>query len=234
MMIKYRKTVMAAAIAAIAILPAAACSSDDSSDSGSSSSAAASAPASSAAAESTPAPVATIPALTGRDTAVALDTGFTDALTALKLTPGVVGGAKLENGSLVFPITGGNVTYYTPGSIQPYVQGKIEHAGAGFSLTAGDTKVDITNLTIDPGTSKLMADVAVNGQVAATQAIVFDLDGSTLKPLQANEADGTAVLTGTTVHISETAAGLLNQTFKTDAVKAGLLVGVATITVNTK
>ena len=233
MMIKYRKTVVAAAIAAVAILPAAACSSDDSSDSGSSS-AAASAPASSAAAESTPAPVATIPALTGRDTAVALDTGFTDALTALKLTPGVVGGAKLENGSLVFPITGGNVTYYTPGSIQPYVQGKIEHAGAGFSLTAGDTKVDITNLTIDPGTSKLAADVAVNGQVAATQAIVFDLDGSTLKPLQANEADGTAVLEGTRVLISETAAGLLNQTFKTDAVKAGLLVGIAKITVNTK
>ncbi|WP_235455971.1 hypothetical protein [Williamsia sp. Leaf354] len=233
MMLKSRKIVVAAAIAAIAILPAAACSSDDSSDSASSSTAATSSAAPSAAESSAPAPVATIPTLTGRDTAVALDTGFTDALTALKLTPGVVGGAKLENGSLVFPITGGNVTYYTPGSIQPYVQGKIEHAGAGFSLTAGQTVVDITNLTIDPGTSKLMADVAVNGQVAATQAIVFDLDGSTLKPLQSNP-DGTAVLEGTRVLISDTAAGLLNKTFNTDAVKAGLLVGIAKITVNTK
>ncbi|WP_299570002.1 hypothetical protein [uncultured Williamsia sp.] len=233
MKISYRKTVVAAAIAAVAILPAAACSSDDSSSGSSSSTAASASAPESSAAQSTPAPVATVPALTGRDTAVALDTGFTDALTALKLTPGVVGGAKLENGSLVFPITGGNVTYYTPGSIQPYVQGIIDHKGAGFSLTGGGKTVDITNLTIDPGTSKLMADVSVDGTVAATQAIVFDLDGSTLKPLQTNP-DGTAVLEGTRVLISETAAGLLNQTFATDAVKAGLLVGIAKITINTK
>jgi hypothetical protein len=36
------------------------------------------------------------------------------------------------------------------------------------------------------------------------------------------------------VLISDTAAGLLNKTFKTDAVKAGLLAGIAKITVNTK
>ncbi|GAA2061767.1 hypothetical protein [Williamsia deligens] len=231
MKISYRKAVIGAAIAAVAILPAAACSSDDSS-SGSSTSSSASAPESSAA-QSTPAPLATVPTLTGRDTAVALDSGFTGALTTLKLTPGVVGGAKLENGSLVFPITGGNVTYYKPGSIQPYVQGIIDHQGAGFSLTGGGKTVDITNLTIDPGTSKLMADVSVDGKVAAPQAVVFDLDGSTLKPLQSNP-DGTAVLEGTRVLISPTAAGLLNQTFNTDAVKAGLLVGIAKITINTK
>ena len=34
--------------------------------------------------------------------------------------------------------------------------------------------------------------------------------------------------------ISDDAAGLLNDTFKTDAVKGGLLVGIAKITVNTK
>ena len=34
--------------------------------------------------------------------------------------------------------------------------------------------------------------------------------------------------------ISDTAAGLLNKTFKTDAVKAGMLVGIAKITVNAK
>ncbi|SMQ70669.1 hypothetical protein SAMN06295943_3465, partial [Agreia sp. VKM Ac-1783] len=36
------------------------------------------------------------------------------------------------------------------------------------------------------------------------------------------------------VHISSDAAGLLNKTFSTDAVKPGLLVGIAKITVNTK
>ncbi|MET3949134.1 hypothetical protein ABIB49_003860, partial [Arthrobacter sp. UYCu512] len=48
------------------------------------------------------------------------------------------------------------------------------------------------------------------------------------------KAGDTAVLEGTRVLISDTAAGLLNKTFKTDAVKADMLVGIAKITVNTK
>ena len=36
------------------------------------------------------------------------------------------------------------------------------------------------------------------------------------------------------VVITKSAAGLLNKTFKTDAVKQGLLVGIAKITINTK
>ena len=44
----------------------------------------------------------------------------------------------------------------------------------------------------------------------------------------------TCRLEGTKVKISGTAAPLLNETFKTDAVKTGLLVGIAKITVETK
>ncbi|SIS20144.1 hypothetical protein [Williamsia sterculiae] len=229
-----RKMFAGSAIAAIAVLGVAACS-DDSSSSGSSSGS--SAAQSTAAGASTSAQqgklVAEVPNLTGKSSAVKLDPGFTDALTTLKLTPGTVGSATLEDGSLIFPITGGNVKYYQPGSIQPYVQGIINHEGSGFSLSSADTKVELKNFTIDPGTSKLMGDVFANGQEAAKQAVIFDLDGSTLKPLQTNP-DGTAVLEGTKVNISETAAGLLNKTFKTDAVKPGLLVGIAKITINTK
>lgn len=227
-----RKVFAGTAIAAIAVLGVAACSDDDSPEGGSSSVASAQS-AGPSNTQPAPNPVAVVPILTGKTTAVALDTGFTDALTSLKLTPGVVGSATMEGGSVVFPITGGNVTYYTPGSIQPYVQGIIHHEGSGLSLTAGDTVVELTNFNIDPGTSKLMGDVIVNGTVAAPQAIVFDLDGSTLQPLQSNP-DGTAVLTGTTVKMSADAAGLLNKTFNTDAVTAGLVVGIATITINTK
>ncbi|BAS11192.1 hypothetical protein AHiyo4_46140 [Arthrobacter sp. Hiyo4] len=180
-----------------------------------------------------PKPLASIPALTGVSTAVKLDASFGKALETLKLTPGVVGTAALTDGSLIFPITGGKVDYYDPAKeYRPYVQGLISHAGSGFSLTAGDTKVDLTNFTIDPGTSKLYGDVAVNGTVAAKQAYIFNLDGSTLKPLA--KSGDTAILEGTRVLISDTAAGLLNKTFKTDAVKADMLVGVAKITVNTK
>ena len=179
-----------------------------------------------------PEAVASIPALTGQDTAVALDEGFVAALEQLQLAPGVVGDAKLEGGSLVFPITGGNVTVFKPGTVDPYVIGQIQHENSGLSLTAGKTTVEITNLNVDPGASKVYGDVAVNGEVAATSVPVFNLDGRTLKPLQAQGDQ--AILEGTKVTVSEVAAPLLNDTFKTDAVKPGLLVGIAKITVNTK
>ena len=71
----------------------------------------------------------------------------------------------------------------------------------------------------------------MNGKLAAPSAYVFKLDGRTLKPLQSG--DGTATLEGTKVEISPVAAPLLNKTFKTDAVKPGLLVGIAKIEVST-
>ncbi len=218
----YKKTFAGIAIAAVAALPLAACSSSDSA--GSSSSA-------SESKTSIAKPVARINALSGEDTAVALDSGFTDALTSLGLTPGVVGDGALEDGSLVFPITGGNVTYFKPGTAKPYVIGQIQHEGSGFSLTAGDTKVEITNLNVDPGASRVYGDVSVNGKTAASSAFIFQLRGATLKPLQ-TEGD-TAILEGTKVYVSPVAASLLNDTFKTDAVTDQLLVGVAKITVNT-
>jgi hypothetical protein len=203
------------AAAALLMLPLAACGTDS---------------AKAEESDTTPEPVAQIDGLTGKTTAVQLDAGFVKALESLKLTPGVVGDAALTDGALVFPISGGNVTYYEPGSVDPYVQGEINHEGSGFSLTAGKTTVDLTNFAIDPGTSQLFGDVAVNGKSAVEDAFLFQLDGRTLMPLQSGPG-GTAILEGTEVLISEDAAPLLNDTFGTDAVKPGLLVGVATITV---
>jgi hypothetical protein len=224
---KFTKATLGLATAGILTVSMAACSSSSETTESTSSS-----PSSSA--ETTPTPVASIPELSGVSTAVLLDADFAAALTSLGLTPGTVGTATLVDGSLIFPITGGNVDYYDPEEdYRPYVQGSIEHEGSGFSLTAGETVVDLTNFTVDPGTSKLYGDVAVNGTVAVEQALLFDLDGSTLKPLQTGDND-TAILEGTTVHISEEAAALLNETFMTDAVAPGLLVGIAKITVNTK
>lgn len=62
--------------------PARGCGSDGGSSSNNNS--ASSAPA--------PKPVSVIDALSGESTAIALGEGFTDALTALQLTPGVTGG----------------------------------------------------------------------------------------------------------------------------------------------
>jgi hypothetical protein len=177
-------------------------------------------------------PVAQIDKLTGVDTAVTLDAGFVDALTKLKVAPGPVGDAEIsKDGVASFPITGGNVIYYDPASpVRPYVQGVIDHEGSGLSLTAGKTEVELTDFVIDPGTSELTGTVSVNGKEAATDALLFDLDGSTLEPLQSNP-DGTATLAGTTVELSADAASLLNDTFGINDLKGGLVVGISAITV---
>jgi hypothetical protein len=181
---------------------------------------------------SAPKPVASVSALTGRTTAIKLDKGFAAALASLKLTPGTIGKARLAKGSLVFPITGGNVTVFEPGEVSPYVIGQIQHVGSGFSLSAGGTKVELTNFNVDPGSSRVYGDVKVNGKTAARSAYLFKLDGRTLKPLTTKGSFAT--LQGTKVEISPVAAPLLNQTFGTKAVKPGLLVGIATITVRVK
>ncbi|MEH3054247.1 MAG: hypothetical protein PGN13_09615 [Patulibacter minatonensis] len=182
-----------------------------------------------------PKPAAQIDDLSnGVDTQVTLDSGFVSALGTLKLTPAPVGDATISKAGVAkFPITGGNVTYYTPGTVSPYVQGEIDHDGSGLSLTAaGGPKVELTDFVVDPGKSVLTGKVTVDGKVAAESAPLFFLDGRTLKPL-ATGANNTAILEGTTVKLKQEAADLLNQTFKVDALKAGLVIGVAKITVKT-
>lgn len=195
-----------------------ACGSDDSDSSSSSS--------------SPPEPVAQIDPVTGIDTQVALDAGFVDALTSLEVAPGPVGDAEISNAGVAsFPITGGDVTYYDPQSdYRPFVQGTLMHEGSGLSLTAGNTEVELTDFVIDPGTSELTGNVSVNGKEAASGALLFNLDGSTLNPLVSN-SDGSATLEGTTVKLSDDAAALLNDTFKIDALAGGLVIGISSITV---
>jgi len=179
------------------------------------------------------APVAKIDSLSGMDTSVTLDPSFLAGLTSLKLTPGPVGTAKIAGAVATFPITGGNVTYYTPGTVTPYVQGKIMHDGSGLSLTGGGTKVELTNFVVDPAGSVLTGKVTANGAVAAESAPLFFLDGRTLKPLQMGP-NNTAILEGTTVSLTKAAADLLNKTYKVTALTEYFKVGVAKITVNTK
>ena len=178
-------------------------------------------------------PVAEIPSLSGRDTAVTLDAGFVKALGSLKLTPAPVGNGRITKAGVArFPITGGSVTYYEPGSVAPFVQGELDHDGSGLSLTGGGKTVELTDFVIDPGASVLTGKVTVDGEVAAESAPLFFLDGRTLKPLEAKD-NGTAVLEGTTVKFKDESAKLLNDTFGVDALKGGLVVGIAKITVNT-
>jgi hypothetical protein len=220
------KTSVAAALAASAALGLAACGSGDTSSAAASTT---------SASQTAPKAAATVRAVPGGSTGVTLDQGFVSALGQLGLTPGTVGSATLANGTISFPITGGTVTLYDKASgYRPWVQGILFHQGSGLSLAAGGTTVQITNLAVDPGKpARVFGDVSVNGQLAAPSAPIFNLDGSTLKPVTM-DADGSAVLDGTRVLLSEEAAALLNSTFKTNAVQPSLLIGTATITVKTK
>ena len=186
---------------------------------------------------SVPKPAAVVRAIPGGDTAVTLDSGFVSALGTLGLTPGVTGTATLDGttGVVDFPITGGTVTLYDRETgYRPWVQGVVFHDGSGLTLAAGGTTVELSNFAIDPGKpARLFGDVTVNGELAAPNAPLFNLDGSTLSA-PTTGADGSAVLDGTTVKLSDEAAGLLNSTFKTDALAGGLVIGTSTITVQTK
>jgi len=221
-MLSLKKKSSILALTAGLALTLAACGSDD-----------AGSTASTATAEASPTPAAAIDTLSGEATAVTLDPSFLEGLTALQLTPATVGSATLEGARLEFPITGGNVTVFDPASgVDPYVQGLINHDGSGLQLTgANGAVVQLTDFVVDPAESVLTGKVTVNDEVFAESAPLFFLDGSTLNPLAVNEADGTAVLEGTTVSLTQTAADALNMVFETDALSEFFLVGVAEITV---
>jgi hypothetical protein len=217
-----RTPAVLAASAALA-LGATACGSDDSS----------SAAAGSSGSSKQAKPVAQVEQLTGRSTAVTLDPGFVDALTQLKLSPSPTGDASISKAGVAsFPITGGNVKYFKPGTVSPFVQGEIDHDGSGLQLEGGGKTVRLTDFVVDPGASVLTGKVTVDGKEAAASAPLFFLDGRTLDPLKTNP-NGTAVLEGTTVKFKDESAKLLNDTFGVDALKGGLEVGVAKITINT-
>lgn len=222
MQLKRITTIAASAVLALGV---AACGDDEDTTPAASGS-------SSSKSESMPKPVAEVPELTGQTTAVKLDAGFVEALGTLKLTPAPVGDGEIENGSAKFPITGGNVKYFKPGTVSPFVQGRIDHEGSGLSLTGGGKKVELTDFVVDPGKSVLTGTVTVDGEEAAASAPLFFLDGRTLEPLRTTD-DGRAVLEGTTVKLKAEAADLLNKTFGVDALEEGLVIGVAKITINT-
>lgn len=177
-------------------------------------------------------PVGQFKTLSGDSTSVVLDAGFVKALGALKLTPGLIGTAKMANGTVSFPITGGEATIYKKGEVTPYVQGVIDHNGSGLSLTGGPTKVDLKNFVVHPGDNSDLTgevDVVSGGKttVAAKSMKLFDLDGSTLETPTISKS-GVATLQGTTVYLSADAAKALNAVFMTKALAGGMTVKVGT------
>jgi hypothetical protein len=120
-----------------------------------------------------PAPVAHIDQLSGRTSAVTLDAGFVAALWSPQVTPSPIGEASIgSSGVEGFPITGGNVTYYEPGSVSPFVQGTVsvdgEVAAEGAPLLFIDGRTLNPLQVTDNGTAVLeSATVKLKAEAAA-------------------------------------------------------------------
>ncbi|MDQ6617477.1 MAG: hypothetical protein M3083_22705 [Actinomycetota bacterium] len=120
--------------------------------------------------------------------------------------------------TVTFPITSGYAEIHTDHSAKPgYIVGSIQHDGSGLTLTAGATKVTLSNFVVDPGNSILYGTVG-----ASTKVPLLDLDGTNVK---VSMQGGNVVLDGTVAKLTQTAATALDNAFKTTAVKAGLPLG---------
>jgi hypothetical protein len=153
--------------------------------------------------------------LTGGSTALTLDPGTAQALTGLGVAVAPAAGATANaDGSVAFPISGGRLSSRT-------FAGDIAHTG-GLTLTAGAKTVTLKDFRIGvDSTPSLSADVG--GQ----RVEIVDLD---LADLQATLTGRRVVLDGAKATLTQTAATALNQAFGTTALKAGLPLGVATVT----
>ena len=165
--------------------------------------------------------VTAIPALTGEGTSVTLDAGTAAALKSLGVALAPAGSATFDaaTSTITFPITSGYAEIHSDQSRQPgYILGSIQHAGSGFTLSAGTTKVTLSDFVVDPGNSMLYGTVGGQPKVP----LLF-LDGTNVK---VSTEGANVVLQGTVAKLTQTAAGALNGAFKTSAIKADMPLGV--------
>ena len=181
-----------------------------------------------------PDPVAQVEGLSGRATEVTLDAGLRRGARHARAHAGARRrGRDHEGRHRPLPDHGRRTSRTTsPAPCPRSCRAALDHDGSGLSLTGGGKTVELTDFVVDPGASVLTGTVTVDGEVAAQDAPLFFLDGRTLEPLRTGE--GTAVLEGTTVKLKDEAATLLNDTFGTDALAGGLVIGVAKITIATQ
>ena len=164
--------------------------------------------------------VTTIPALTGVGTTLTLNAATAAALTGLGVTVAPEGSATVSGSAVTFPITSGYVEIHSNHHHFPgYIEGSIQHYGSGLTLTAGSTKVTLSDFVVDPGASNLYA--SVNGVPDKTP--LLQLDGR--KVAVSKDGSGNVVLDGTVANLTDGAATALDSAFGTQAIKGGTPLG---------
>jgi hypothetical protein len=164
----------------------------------------------------------TVTALSG-STNVVLSTTFLNALSTLKVTPGVVYPTVLNGTTVNFPIGSGAIDLTT-------AKGNLDHQG-GLTLTSGKTTVTIQDFLIDTTASMpvITGLAIVNGELVG-RITLFDLAFSSGFKLPIKLIDRTFLYLGwVSVTLDGEAASTLNTEFSTSGFKAGLSVGTANI-----
>lgn len=165
--------------------------------------------------------VTALPSLSGVGTSVKIDPGTADALKSLGVSLAPSGNATFDaaTSTITFPITSGYAEIHSDHSFQPgYILGSIEHQDSGFTLTAGSTKVELSDFVVDPGNSLLY------GTVGGTPKVpLLSLDGTNVKV--GSDSAGNVVLDGTVAKLTDTAATALDKAFNVTALKAGIPLG---------
>lgn len=176
--------------------------------------------ASGTAAETSADKVTAIPSLSGTGTSVKIDAGTAEALKSLGVALAPSGSATFDasTSTITFPITSGYAEIHSDLNVKPgYIQGSIAHQGSGFTLSAGSTKVELSDFVVDPGNSVLY------GTVGGTPKVpLLSLDGTNVK---VGMEGSDVVLQGTVAKLTDTAAGALNKAFNVTALKAGIPLG---------
>lgn len=109
------------------------------------------------------------------------------------------------------------------------MQGSVQHSGSGLSLTKGSVKMVVQDLAVNPAIKgSVTGDIFVNNKSVASDVLLFNLDGSTIKPLT-QDATGAAVISGYKARLAAPFAKVLDSRFKTEAFKAKDSVGGLTI-----
>jgi hypothetical protein len=164
----------------------------------------------------------TVTALLG-STNVALSSTFLNALSSLKVTPGVVYPTILLGTTVNFPIGSGALDLTS-------AKGNLDHQG-GLTLTAGKTTVAIQDFLIDTtaSTPVITGLAIVNGELVG-RITLFDLafPSNFKKPIKL--VDNVFLnLSSITVTLDGEAASTLNSVFNTTGFKEGLSIGTASV-----
>ncbi len=169
--------------------------------------------------------VAEITRLGGKQTAVKLDAGTSDALKSLGVAVAPTGTGKFDagTGTVSFPITGGFVAIHSDKNFKPgYIAGNVIHQGSGLKFSKENQSIEVTDFVVDPGTSILTATAGGKSGIP-----LLSLDGTNVA---VSMSGSDVVLQGTVAKLTAAGAAALNSTFNVTAFKEGIPLGVVTLT----